>query len=207
MSNLNMLFDFSKFEKRKTANQIDFEQQCRQMLIDFRNFVPVCFKNLHRKVLSVIEPIDQDKNLNAVVMSGLLKGQLIRKYPQYCHKATKQRFKLYIDYTSIYIKKLDEKTKLPSNIPTDESLMIYNQLTDSNNDIGCNIFLGYTVKDDWSMITGIYAVCIEGENILWITDLRNFAEEEQLPIITLRPRPNTPKVKSGAKKKELAKRE
>jgi hypothetical protein len=202
MSNLNTLFDFSKFEKRKTANQNVFEKVNDQMLIDFKNFVHLCFKNLHKKILSVIEPIDQDNNLHAVVMSGLLKGQFKRKYPHYCHKATNQRFRLFIDYTSLYIKKLDEKTKLPSNIPTDISLMIYNQLTDSTSDSGCNVFLGYTVNEDWSMITGIYAVCIEGENILWISDLKNFGEEEQSPVITMRPKPKAPKVKEGAKRKK-----
>ena len=69
MSNLNTLFDFSKFEKRKTADQSEFENSNRQILIDFKLFVPLCFKKLHQKVLSVIEPIDQDKNLNAVVMT------------------------------------------------------------------------------------------------------------------------------------------
>src|SRR5690349_2299008 len=105
MASLNTLFDFSKFEKRKTSDQKDFEDGNKQLLIDFKNFVPLCFKNLHKHVLSAIEPIDQDKNLHAVVMSGYLKGQFIRKYPHYCFMATKKRFKLYIDYTNVYVKK------------------------------------------------------------------------------------------------------
>ena len=201
MSKLNTLFDFSKFEKRKTPDQKQFEAANKQLLIDFKNFVPVCFKNLHKKVLSSIEPIDQDKNLHAVVMSGFLKGQFIRKYPHYCFKATKQRFKLCIDYTNVYIKKLDEKKKLPSNIPTDESLMIYNQLTDTDKDKSANVFLGYTVTDDWSQITGIYALCIEGEEIIWISDLKDFGEQPQTLVVTMKPTPTAPKVKEGAKKK------
>src|ERR1043166_5561921 len=47
MSNLNTLFVFSKFEKRKTADQKHFEKTNMQLLTDFKNFVPVCFKNLH----------------------------------------------------------------------------------------------------------------------------------------------------------------
>lgn len=207
MTKLNTLFDFSKFEKRKTNDQSEFEKSNTQLLIDFKNFVPICFQNLHKKILSVIEPIDQDKNLNATVMSGYLKGQFIRKYPHYCSKATKQRFKLNVNSTYIYIKKLDKKTKVPSNIPTKESLMIYNQLTNSTSDTGCNIFLGYTVTNDWSMIKGIYAVCIEGENVLWMTDLKNFGDAELTPVVILKPKPIAPKVKEGAKKKTRAKRE
>src|SRR5580658_1897662 len=105
MSKLNTLFDFSKFERRKTLEQHEFEKKNKQLLIDFKNAVPVCFKNLHKKILAVIEPIDQDKNLRAVVMNGYLKGQLTRKHPGYCFKATKQRFRLRIGDVSIYIKK------------------------------------------------------------------------------------------------------
>ena len=101
----------------------------------------------------------------------------------------------------MYIKKLDSKTKLPSNIPTDESLMIYNQLTGSSSDSGCNIFLGYTVLDDWSNITGIYALCLEGEKIIWISDLINFGEAELPPVITMKPTPIVPRLKVGAEKK------
>lgn len=201
MSHLNSLFDFTKFEKRKTAQQSEFENSNRELIIDFKNFTYTSFKNLHKKILSVIEPIDQDKNLYAVVMSGFLRGQFLRTYPHYCYKATSQRFKLFIDNTSVYIKKLDSKTKLPSNIPTDESLMIYNQLTNSESDLGCNIFLGYTVSDDWSQLLGIYATCIEGEKIIWISDLNTFGESELPPIVELKPKPITPRLKADAKKK------
>lgn len=201
MANLNTLFDCAKFEKRKTSDQKSFEMANRELLIDYKNFVPNCFKKLHKNVLAAIEPIDQDKNLPAVVMSGYLAGEFKRKYPHYCTKATRKRFKLYIDYTNVYVKKLDARTKLPSNIPTDEALMILNNLTDTNADNGGNIFLGYTVSDDWSRIKGIYAVCIEGDKIVWISDLTNFGEEEKAPVITLKPKPIAPKVKTGAKKK------
>lgn len=205
MSKLNTLFDFSKFEKRKTANQQAFEMANRQLLIDFKQFVNVSFKQLHQKVLTVIAPLDQDKNLKAVVMSGYLAGQLKRKYPLYCGLATPQRFKLWIDGVSVYIKKLDEKNKLPSNIPTDESLKIYNQLADDNEDKGCNIFLGYTVSDDWSRITGIYLVCIEGEERIWMTDLTNFGEDQASPVIPMTPKPIAPQIKVGAKRKKKIK--
>lgn len=205
MAKLNTLFDFTKFERRKTLEQQEFEQNNKQLLIDFKNSVPECLKDLHKKIFASIEPIDQDKNLPATAMNGFLSGQFKRKYPHYCYKATKQRFKLYIGDVSIYIKKLDEKSKLPSNIPTDESLKIFNQLTDSDSDDGCNIFLGYTVTDDWSRITGIYAVCLKGDVLLWKTDLNNFEEDSLTPIIPIRPTPKAPQVKDGAKRKKITK--
>jgi hypothetical protein len=203
MSNLNTLFDFSKFEKRKPIEQKQFEKANAQLLRDFREFVPTCFEKLHKKVLANIEPIDQDRNLHAVVMNGFLKGQFIRKYPHLCYKATRQRFRLFVDNTNVFVKKLDEKTKFPSNIPTDQSLMIYNQLTDSTSDKHTNVFLGYTVREDWSKITGVYAVCIEGEEIIWISDLNTFGEEQSTtPVIPMGPTPIKPKVKPGVKKKK-----
>lgn len=202
MANLNTLFDFSKFDKRKTASQQEFEEQNKQLLIDYKNEVPESFKKLHQRVLAAIEPIDQDKNLCAVVMSGYLTGFFKRKYPHYCGKATKQRFKLCISNTNVYIKKLDEKSKLPSNIPTDESLKIHFQLTDST-DKECNIFLGYTVSEDWSILTGTYALCIEGEEKIWISDLSGLDSDNLSPVVTMKPTPIAPKVKEGAKRKKI----
>lgn len=201
MSNLNTLFDFSKCEKRKPLGQQQFEDSNRQLLTDFKNFVPQCFERIHKQILPLIEPIDQGNNLQSELMSGFLKGQFIRKYPLLCYKATKQRFRLFVDNTNIYIKKLDEKKKLPSNIPTNESLMILNNLTDSATDTDTNIFLGYTTPADKSKITGIYAVCIEGDDVIWCSDLSNFGEGEQSPVITMIPKPIMPKIKPGAKKR------
>lgn len=201
MTNLNTLFDFTKYEKRKPADQKKFEAENKALLTAFIGGVHSSFKKLHTVVLKAIEPIDQDKNLCATVMSGYLAGFFKRRYASLCEKATKQRFKLWIDNTNVYVKKLDEKTKLPSNIPTDESMRIYHQLTD-NNDKECNIFLGYTVNEAWAMITGIFAVCFEGEELLWITDLNNFGEDAQTPIVPITPTPIAPKVKPGAKRKK-----
>jgi hypothetical protein len=201
MTNLNTLFDLSKYEKRKSSEQQEFESKNRDLLIFFKSCVPLCLKMVHKKVLSVIEPIDQDKNLRAVVMSGLLKGQFLRKYPHYCHKATKQRFKLFVNGESIYLKKLDNNF-MPSNILTKESFLIFNQLSSSNTDLGTNIFLGYVVEDDWSKIIGIYAVCIDGDKLLWYSDLKNFGEAELPPVVTIKPKPIAPRVKQGAKKRK-----
>ncbi len=200
MTQSNTLFDFSMFEKRKEIDQDDFEKNNKLLILSFIDGVNHSFEKLHTVVLKAIEPIDQEKNLCAIVMSGYLAGFFKRKHPELCIKATKQRFKLLVDKTNVYVKKLDEQTKLPSNIPTDESIKIYHQLTDTEKDKQCNIFLGYTVNEEWSMITGIYAVCIEGSQLLWISDLNNFGDETATPVLPITPNPILPKVKIGVKK-------
>jgi len=83
--------------------------------------------------------------------------------------------------------------------------MIINNLTDSDTDKGPNIFLGYTVNEEWSMITGIYAICAQGQSVIWKTDLLDFGENDQTPIVTIRPTPVSPKVKPGVTKKKTKK--
>jgi hypothetical protein len=201
-TNLNTLFDFSKWPKRKPVGQKKFEKENRDTIFAFIGAVHSSFEKLHTIILKSIEPIDQAKGLPALVMNGYLCGFFKRRYMHLCGKATKQRFRLIMNNTSVYIKKLDEKTKLPSNIPTDESIMIYFQLTATNKDKDCNIFLGYTANEAWSMITGIYAVCIEGDEILWLSNLNDLLEDTKQPVMPITPVPMPPKVKINIKKKK-----
>jgi hypothetical protein len=201
-TNLNTLFDFTKWPKRKPTSQRQFESENREIISSFIPAVHSSFKKLHTIVLKAIEPIDQSNLLPAIVMSGYLNGFFKRRYMHLCGKATKQRFRLLLNDTYVYVKKLDEKTKLPSNIPTDESLRIYFQLTNTEQDKNCNIFFGYTVNEAWSMITGIFAVCIEGNEVLWLSDLNDIQDSLSSPVTPLPPKPNKPKLKPNAKRKK-----
>jgi len=174
------LFDLSKFEKRRTSSQDEFEKNNHNLLIDFPEMVHLGHKRLHDDILSKIELRSRDNKLNATAMSGFLRGQLIEKYPNYCAKATKSRFKMHNDKSEwIFVKKLTSK-KRPANIPTIANQVIINQLTDSDSDTQQNVFLGYTASKNLSHITGIYAVCIDGNKILWISDLIQYAKKEKL---------------------------
>ncbi|MFT3932792.1 MAG: hypothetical protein QM726_04175 [Chitinophagaceae bacterium] len=201
MTKVKLLFDFSKYEELKEVDQQKFEEENKQLFPEIVKAVTHSFKMLHTVVLKRIAPVDQDKNLCAVVMSGYLCGYFKKYFPQLCSRATSQRFKLWVNNTSVYIKKLDEKTKRPSNIPTDESMKIFNQLTDNADEKAYNIFFGYTTTDSYSMITGIYAVCFKGEDLLWFTDLNSFGTESATPTVPITPLPSAPRVKPSVKKK------
>lgn len=199
----NLLFDLSQFEKRKAPAQNDFEAKNIDLLLAFREMVPRSFERLNREIFSVIEPISQDKNLPSVVMSGYLRGELIKQFPQYCYKSTKQRFLLVGEANEqIYVKKLDTQ-KRPSNIPTIDSVLIYNQLSKSHSDVYPNVFLGYTATDDWSGYTGVYAVCIDGQKTMWVTDLMMLDDNRstnsiKMPIEPIVP--VAPRIKDGVVK-------
>ncbi|UOE49815.1 hypothetical protein MTO98_01855 [Mucilaginibacter sp. SMC90] len=197
------LFDASQFQKRKAPAQADFENKNLDVLIAFRDMVPRAFARLHKEIFSTIEPISQDKNLPSVVMSGFLKGELIKHFPQLCGHATKQRFQLTgAGNERIFIKKLDTQMR-PSNIPTVDSVLIYNQLSNSHIDVFPNIFLGYTASEDWSDFTGVYAVCIDGEKTLWISDLMMLDDKNGSNIVTMPVQPIvpvSPKIKEGVVK-------
>jgi hypothetical protein len=196
MTNVQLLFDLSKFERRITPSQQEFEEKNMELLLAFKGFVPQCFKEMHG-ILSIIEPTAQDKILPAVLMSGLLRGKFIKNYPENCRKATKKRFKLIGgNYEWLYVKKLDRR-KRPSNIATKSSLLILNQRSTSKQDKSPNVFLGYTVSSDWSEYTGVYAVCIEGSEILWLSDISLLGGSSLTRNIEVTPNNPGPKLKDG----------
>jgi hypothetical protein len=146
-------------------------------------------------ILPNIELISRDKNLQAVIMSGFIRGELIKKFPGYCAKATKARFKMHNDKSGwIFIKKLTNK-KRPANIKTIANDIIINQLTNSKLDKQQNVFLGYTASKNLSHITGVYAVCIDGDKILWVSDLIQYAAQHT--TVTSINQPNEVKLKEG----------
>lgn len=201
-TNLQALFDLSKLEKRKTPDQKEFEQTHQQILIDFRESVFRSMDRLHKEILEVIEPESQDNKLAAIAMSGYLRGDFIRNYPFLCRRATRSRFKLITDQGDLlYIKKLDKK-KRPRNVLTKASALILHQLTAKNGgERGANVFLGYTEPGDYSHATGTYAVCIDGDEVKWISDLSLLGGAELTgPAIkdgTPPATPNQPKLKEG----------
>ncbi|SMC54449.1 hypothetical protein [Pedobacter africanus] len=197
------LFDLSQFRKKKAPAQEEFESNNLDILLAFRDIVPRCFERLHKEIFGVIEPVSQDKNLPAVVMSGFMRGELIKLFPEACRNATTQRFQLAgTKNEQIFIKKLDERRR-PSNIPTVDSVLIYNQRSKSMADTTPNIFLGYTATDDWSGFTGTYAVCIDGDKTVWESDLSMLCDNRgslivKMPVEPVAPK--TPKIKEGVVK-------
>jgi hypothetical protein len=170
-TNLPTLFDLSKCEKRKTPIQESFEEANLVLLSVFHAAVHRAFERVHNEIFTLIKPSAMDRNLPAVAMSSFIREIIIQRFPEYCAKATKSRFKLVTPNGEwAFIKKLDHK-KRPQNIETYSNELILNQVTQDLKDKAGNVFLGYTSKGDNSKVTGVYAVCLEGKKQLWLTDI------------------------------------
>ena len=184
MTSPTTLFDLSDLEKRKTANQQDFENQNLDLLTAFAGMVNRSFERLNSEILSTVELTSRNKHLKAIAVNGFLMGELIQSFPEYCRAATKVRFNLKTPTGEwIYVKKLFEdknKKRRPKNASTKNNTKIYHQLSDSETDTCSNVFLGYTALDDMTAATGYYAVCIDGETELWVSDLKTLAKKAQI---------------------------
>lgn len=68
-------------------------------------------------------------------------------------------------------------------------------------------WMGYTVDEDWRTITGLYAVYMEDERIIWETDIAALFEDgtatQNLPYSPKEPvAPATPKLRTSKEKRE-----
>jgi len=139
-------------------------------------------------------------------MISFIRQAIIKKYPNYCSKATKRRFKLFTPNNEwIFLKKL-RNNRRPSNIETAANNIILHQYTENERDKAPNIFLGYTEANGYSMITGIYAVCIDGKDILWHTDISTLEIRETGILVSTKPKNDGPKLKDGVVKVKKTKR-
>jgi hypothetical protein len=204
-TNLQLSFDFTKFPRRTGVAQADFEAANKKLLLFFRLLVYEAHLDLHRKIFSLFKPRDMDRNMPAVSMISFIRQGILKHFQSYCPKATKKRFKLITpNLECILIKKLNNKLR-PSNIDTTNNKLIINQRTDEQADKLPIIFLGYTALPDFSRITGIYAVCIKGKEILWRTDINELGDQSLLyPIL---PKGTDPNLKDGIVKIKKTKKE
>lgn len=172
-TNLPFLFDPSKFERLKTPDQKQFETANLNLMLAFEDIVYDAHDQFHNKVLSLFKWGEMDKMLPAVAMISFIRQSFIRDYPSYCREATNQRFRLITDNGEyIYLKKLDDNKK-PSNIETQSNNLILYQVTDDSSNKRPNVFFGYTTTEEYSKITGVYAVCLKGEQLMWVTNISN----------------------------------
>lgn len=205
-TNLQLSFDFTKFERRKTKAEKDFKEENLSLLVMFRELVLQSHEQLHKSIFKMFLPTDMDKNMPAVSMNSFIRQGLIRLFPMYCFKATKKRFKLITDSRAcLFIKKLNKKLR-PNNIDTNANKLIINQRTDDSADKDPIIFLGYTTPPDFSVITGIYAVCINGKETAWRIDLADLGNSAAL-LTSIKPKGTGPKLKDGIVKVKKQKKE
>ena len=195
-TNLEM-FDPSNYERKRTPEQQEFINNNFDFLISFRDIVYEANKELHQKIFVLFKPGEMDNNMPAVSMISFIRKRLVRNFPLYCEKATPARFKLTTPSREyLFVKKLDDD-KRPSNIPTINNEKILNQCSESNDDLYPHIFIGYTSTEKCDVITGIYAVCIQGKEILWVTDINKLSSGVNGVLVDMNPKDNTPKLKAG----------
>lgn len=199
-SNLRDLFGNSKQEKRKTPEQKQFEKENLALLLAFKDIVFEAFGTLHDRIFSVIKPGGgMDNKMPAVSIISLIRTGIIQKFPLYCGKATKSRFKLVTPAAqdNIYLKKLDFKRR-PANRQSKANDLIMYQLTNSNKDKGGNVFLGYVTDKLYSSVLGIYAVCLDGKQRLWESDILDLARRQQAKIVRMKKKGEKLKLKETA---------
>jgi hypothetical protein len=200
-ANLQQEFEFSNSGKRKTPKQKQFEKTNMSLLLKFKEHVAEAHQKLHRNIFTEFTPAAMDKNLPAVAMVSYLRLFMIRDFPQLCGYATPSRFKLKtVDSNWVYLKKLDERFR-PQNIETDENERIIHQVTSDRSDKGANIFFGYTEANQYGEITGVFAVCIDGDEEVWRIDIIRLDNDnrEEAKLEPIKPKSGGPKLKDGAK--------
>lgn len=197
----NLLFDPSKFEARKTADQQEFEDMHKDDLAEFRNIMEQALEMTEAESKKK-RPHFKNKNYNATVMNGNISGLLRERFPGFVKDGPNDRimFSRKGKYC-IYFKKLDSR-KMPSNVRTEYAELVAYQKTIPGGDKMPIIFVGYTVDDNWSEITGVYAVYIQENKRVWVTIINEGnAAESAMPVIGIRPvAPVAPKAKRVRRK-------
>ncbi|HMH22646.1 MAG TPA: hypothetical protein VK563_12760 [Puia sp.] len=198
-SNLLDLFEMAKPEKRKTPEQKQFEKENLALLLAFKEIVSDSFRMLHDHIFTLIKPGGgMDNKMPSVTLISFIRTYIIQKFPAYCGKATKSRFKLVTPtQNNIYLKKLDFKRR-PSNRKSTANDLIMYQLTKSNKDKGGNVFLGYVTDKVFSRVLGIYAVCLDGKECLWECDILALARKQETKVIRMKKRGEKLKLKDTA---------
>lgn len=187
MAKLNLLFDFSKFEKRKSADQEEFEQQHKDELPIFNQIMGMAFEMLTEESSRKARHY-KGRNYHAELMSGNIRGLLLDNFPNWVKVGDHDRIMFCKKGTHcLYFKKLDDR-KMPNNIRTEYVELVAYQRTIPGGERTPIIFIGYTVDDMWTQLTGVYAVYIEDNKRRWVTEI--FEEGGQAsgkPIIIPQP--------------------
>lgn len=171
MGKLNYLFSENQIFERKHADQRKFEMAFEGEIPEFIKTIQNSFERM-KVIRSGIEPYARDRNLNAVLMSGFLRGELHRCFGSEIRMDHTGRFFYAKDQNWIlYFKKLNSKTYLPDNIETKHVVELHRQLALDLAERSPIIYIGYTVTSTWEYITGCHAVYSRDNSIIWRSNL------------------------------------
>lgn len=173
MGKVNYLFSDSQVFERKHASQQKFEMAFKEELPVFVSSFHSSFERM-KNLRSQIELSARDRNFNAVMMNGFVKGALFKSFESNVKIDNTGRFCLIKNGEWIlYFKKLNSRTHLPENIETKHVLELHRQYSLSLDERAPVIYVGYTVTSSWDYITGCHAVYSKDGNIIWRTDISN----------------------------------
>jgi nitrogen fixation protein len=173
MGKVNYLFSDSQVFERKHASQQKFEMAFIEELPCFVSSFHSSFERM-RDIRSRIEPSARDRNINAVLMNGFVKGELLKAYESMIKIDSTGRFCFIKNGEWIlYFKKLNSRTHLPENIETKHVMELHKQYSLSMDERSPVIYIGYTVTSSWDYITGCHAVYAKNGAVIWRTDISN----------------------------------
>lgn len=170
MTKVYNLFDPDNFLKRKEADQEAFEAVHNQDFPGFVMLIEDAFKMMKAESKKKAARF-KNRNYHAVIMSGNISGLLLERFPEQVKEGIHGRIMFSREGKyCLYFKKLDGK-KMPNNIQTEYAELVAYQRTLSGTDRMPIIFIGYTVDDQWSSLTGFYAVYIHESKRIWVSVL------------------------------------
>lgn len=187
MAKLYALFDVSKFETRKTADQEEFEELHRGDLQEFAKIFKEAFSMMKEESADKPQHF-KNKNYHATVMSGNVAGLLRENFPNAVKDGPHDRLMFSREGKfCLYFKKLDGRKK-PSNVRTEYAELVAYQKTIKGGDKMPIIFIGYTVDDSWSELTGFYAVYIDNGKRVWVTTFSDESDSSNgTPVVDIKP--------------------
>lgn len=168
------LFDLDSLLPRPLPEQKAFEDE----FTDFLSAIPTIIQKSYQLTDNARrqkEPASINVNWFANEMSGNIACQIGKKFPHFI-KPVRNTYCLNLNYKyEVYVKKLNKQLK-PSYHHSDTSWANINQRTMSKTTKPAPlIYIGYTTNEQNTLIRGYYAVCWQGDNKLWDSDLVSVA--------------------------------
>lgn len=203
---VQFLFDMDKLLKRPTAEQRKVEVENYGFLQRFPHFVRKAFDDTENAAKNK-SAISKTFLWFPLTLYGNVLENVATEYPEYLRETGRKSYtiKLRPNY-ECYIKKLTSGSLLPSYNHSQTSFAMCEGLALPEQEPLPVIFLGYTLTEDNSEITGCYAVCIKGKEKIWVSDLNAIEPPKFGETVDLNPvLPNLPQVKVRVREKKQAK--
>lgn len=198
------LFDINKLLPRPLPVQEKFERDYYDFLSVIPDIIDQAFE-MTVKARRMKDPRAVNRNWFANEMSGNLAFLIMRKFPAYV-KMVRGTYCLNLNFEyECYVKRLTSALQ-PSYRHSDTSWANFNQRAMSIKEQLPIIYIGYKASKTNDKILGSYAVCLQGKNRLWVSDLNALTPPSYGTASNVSPvTPQQPEVAVGVRIKKKAK--